>query len=79
MDHLTAADYPTKLDLDFFSGITVDIDMKEKGRRHNPSRDLSNSHFSPSFSFIYEFLASSEIATFRSTDPITYLYQSVMM
>ena len=49
MDHLTAASSPTKLRLDFFSGYTVDIDMKEIDRRCISSRDLSNSHFPLSF------------------------------
>ena len=42
MAHLTAAEYPTKPCLYFFSGDTVDLEMKEIGRRRIPSRDLSN-------------------------------------
>ena len=51
IDHLTADDSPTKLYLEFSSGDTVDLDMKEICRRRIPSKDFSNSNFLPSFSF----------------------------
>ena len=47
--HLTVATSSKKQCLDFSSGDTVDIEMKEIGLRRIPSRDLSNSHFSPTF------------------------------
>ena len=40
IDHLTEYASTTKLCLDFSSGDTVDLDMKEIGRRRIPSRDL---------------------------------------
>ena len=42
MYHLTAAVYPTKLCLDFYTDKTVDIEIKYIGRRRITSRDLSN-------------------------------------
>ena len=60
MSHLTATASPTKLCLEFSSGDTVDLEMKDIGRRRIPSRDLSNSHFPPSFSCASDFLASSD-------------------
>ena len=43
MAHLTTAASLTKLFLDFSSGDTVDIEMKDIGCRHIPSREFSNS------------------------------------
>ena len=40
MAHLTTGASPKKICLDFSSGDTVDLDMKEIGRRRIPSRDL---------------------------------------
>ena len=40
MAHLTAAASPAKLCLDFLSDNTVDLDMREIGRRRIPYRDL---------------------------------------
>ena len=50
MDHLTETDSPTHLCLGFSNGDTVDLEMKEIGRRQISSRELSNSHFPPFFS-----------------------------
>ena len=44
MAHITVADSTTKIYLHFYIGDTVDVEMKEIGRRRIPSRDLSNSH-----------------------------------
>ena len=79
MAHLTAAAFPTNLCLDFYIGDTVDIGMKDIGRRRIPSRDLSNSHFLPSFSCASDFIAPSETSYYRSTDTIPSLDQSVLM
>ena len=79
MAHLNTADSPTKLCLDIISGDTVDIEMKEIGRRHFPFRDVSNQHFLPVFSFAYIFLASTESSDFISNAPIYSLYNSILM
>ena len=42
MDHLTTADSQTKICLEFSSRDTVNLEMKEIGRRRIASRDLSN-------------------------------------
>ena len=60
MAHLTAAASPKNLHLDFFSGDTVNLEMKEISRRHIPSRDFPNSHLPPYFSCASDFLDSSE-------------------
>ena len=60
MAHLTAADYPTKLFLEFSSGDTVDLNRKKIVRRSIPSSYFSNSHFPPSFYCAYDFLVSTE-------------------
>ena len=60
MSHFTVAASLTKLCIEFSSEDTVDLDMKGIGNRHIPSRDLSNSHFPPSFSCASDFLASSD-------------------
>ena len=67
MAHLTEADSPTKLCLDFYSGETVYLDMKDIGRRRTTYIDFSNSHFPLSFSCAYDLLASSETSACRST------------
>ena len=59
MDQLTVDASPTNLCLDFSSGKTVDLKIKEIGRRRIPSRDLSNLHFPPSFYCAYNDLDSS--------------------
>ena len=79
MAQLTAAASPKNICLDFYSGNTVDIDMKEIGRRRIPSRYLSNSHFLPDFSCTSDFLASSHKSACKSTAPIPSLEQSVLM
>ena len=79
MAHLTAYFFSTKLFLDFYSDNTVDIEIKEIGRRRIPSRYLSNSHFLPDFSCTSDFLASSHTSACKSTAPIPYLDQSVLM
>ena len=78
IDHLTAATSPTNLCLDFSSGDTVDIEMKDIGHRRIPYRDLSNSHFPPSFYCAYDFIASSDTSACRITATIPSLYQSVL-
>ena len=40
MAHLTVADSPKNLCLEFYSGETVDINIKEIGRMRITSRDL---------------------------------------
>ena len=79
MSQLTADASPKKLCLEFSSGYTVDLEMKEIGRRRIPSRDLSNSQFPPAFSCASDFLDSSETSDYKSTDPIPYLEQSFLM
>ena len=79
MARLTEAASPTKLCLDFSSVDTVDLEMKYIGRRCIPSRDFLNSHFLPSFSCAYDFLASSDTYDCRSTTPIPSMDQSVLM
>ena len=79
MSQLTAAAPPTKLCLEFSSGDTVAIEMKDIGKRRIPSRDLSNSNFLPSFYFASYFLSSSDTSSFKSTAPISSLDQSVLM
>ena len=71
--------YPTKTCLEFSSGDTVDLEMKEISRRHIPYRDMSNSHFPLIFSCAYEFLASSDTSSFRSTAPVPSLDQYFLM
>ena len=79
MAHINAAASPTKLCLDFYSGDTIDIKMKEIGPRCIPSRDLSNSHFSPEFLCAYDFIASTDPSACRSNPLIPSLDQSVLM
>ena len=79
MTHIAMADSLTNLCLYFYIGNTVHLDMKAIGRRFIPYKDLSNSHFQPSFYCSSEFLASSETSDCRSTSPIPSLYQSVLM
>ena len=55
--HLTAATYTKNICLDFSSANTVDLEVKEIGRRCIPSSNLSNSHFLPSFYCASDFLA----------------------
>ena len=40
MAHLSAAASPTNACLDFYSVDTIDLEMKEIGRRRIPSRNL---------------------------------------
>ena len=79
MAHLTEAASPTKVCIKFFSRNPVDIEMEEIVRRRITSRDLSNSHFPPSFSWDYAFIASYDTIDCRSTAPITSLDQSIFM
>ena len=79
MAHLTAFSFPAELCIDFYSGNTVDLDMKDIGRRRITSRELTNSHFPTSFSCACDLLSLSETSTFRSTDTIPYLDQSVLI
>ena len=79
MAHLTEAAYPTKLCLDFYSGNTVYLEMKDISRRHINSRDFSNSHFPPSFSCASDFLASYETSACKRTSTIPSLDQSVLI
>ena len=79
MAHLTLSASPTKMCLDFSSGNTVDIDMKDIGRRRIISRDFPNSHFSSSFYFSSDFIASAETYACISTAPIPSLYQYTLM
>ena len=73
ISHLNAAASTTKLCIDFSSSDTVDIKMKEIIRRQIPSRDLSNSHFSPDFYCASAFLASTKSPDCRSTATTTSL------
>ena len=77
MAHLNVSEYPTKLSLDFSSGDTVDLEMKEIGRRPITSRYLFNSQFSLHFFCAYDFLASAYSSDCRSTAPIAPLDQSI--
>ena len=79
MSHLTVSSSNTKLYIKFSSGNTVDLKMRKIGCRCIPSRDLSNSHFPLSFSCASEFIVSYETSSCRSTDPIPYLYQYVLV
>ena len=79
MAYLTVAVSTKKLCLEFYSRDTFDIEMKDIGCRHIPSRDLSNSHFPPYFYCASDLPASSETSTFRSTSPIPWLDQSFLM
>ena len=79
VDHLTVAASTTDICLDFSSGDTVDLEMKENGCRRIPSREFSNSHFPQSFSYASNFIDSSETSTCRTTDTIKYFDQSVLM
>ena len=73
MAHITADDSPKNICLKFYNGSTVDLDMKEIGRRRIPSRDLQNSHFPPAFYYAYDFIDSSETSDCRSNSPIPSL------
>ena len=77
--HLNAATSPTKICLDFSSGDTVDIEMKDIGRKRIPSRDLSNSQFLASFSYASGFIASSETSSCRIASLIPYLDQYILI
>ena len=79
MSHLTAASYPTNTCLEFYSGDTVDIEMKDIGSGRINSRDSSNSQFLPYFSCAFEYLASYETYACRSTAPIISLHHSFLM
>ena len=79
MSELTEVAYTTKLCLEFSSGDTVDIEMKEIGRIWITSRDLSNSHFTSYFSCASDFIASYKKSSCISTDPIPSLEESVLM
>ena len=77
--HLTEAASPTKLCIDFYSGDTVDIEMKDIDRRRIPSRDLSNSHFLLDFFCVSDCIASYDTFDYRSTATIPSLDHSVLM
>ena len=77
--HLTADTSPTKLCLDFSSGDTFDLEMKEIGRRRIHSREFSNSQFTLYFYFDSDFIASYETYACRRTAPIKSLDQSIFM
>ena len=79
MAHLNAAVSPENICLDFSCGDTVDIEMKEIGRRRIPSRDLSDSHFPLSLYCASDSFAYSESSSCKSTSPIPYLDDSVLM
>ena len=79
MTHLNAADSPTKLCIEFYSGNTVDLETKGICCSCIPSKDLSNSHTPPYFYCDSEFLASTESSACRSTSSIPYLGQTVLM
>ena len=77
--HLTSDASPTKLCLDFSSGKTVDLEMKDIGRRWILYIELSNSHFLTSFYCASSFIASSVTSSCRSTFHIPYLDQYILM
>ena len=79
MAHITVADSTTKIYLHFYIVDTVDVEMKEIGRRRIPSRDLSNSHLTLYFYCTSNFLASAETSDSRCTARITSLDQSILM
>ena len=79
MSHLAAAVSPTKVCLEFSSGDTVDLEMKEIGCRHITSRDLSNSQFPPAFYYAYNFIPSYETSECKRTAPIPSLGHSILM
>ena len=79
MAHLTSADSPTKLCIEFSSGNTVYLDMKEIGRRRIPSRELSNSHFPPYFYCSSAFLPYTGKSPCIITTPIPSLDQYVFI
>ena len=76
---LTASYSPTKVYLEFSSGDSNDIEMKEIVRRPIPSRDLSNLHFPPYFSCDSDFIASAKSSACRITITIPSLDQYVLM
>ena len=78
MDHLTTATSPTKSLLELSSGDTVDIEIKEIGRKRIHSRDSSNSHFKQAFYCASKFIDSTESYACRRNTPMTYLDQSVL-
>ena len=78
MAHFTADASPAKVYLELYSVDTIDLQMKEIGRRRI-FRDLSSSHFLPDFSCTSDFLASAESSACRITTSIQLLDQSVLM
>ena len=79
ISQVTVAASTTKLYPDFSSGNNVDLDMKEIGHRRIPSRDFSNSHFSPAFYCASDFIAFYEKYACKITAPIPSLDQYVLM
>ena len=79
MSHLAAAASPKNIRLKFSRGDTIDIEMKEIGCRRITSRELSNSHFPPYFYWDYEFLSYTDSSACRSTAPMMYLDQYILM
>ena len=67
-----------KLCIEFPGGDTIDLDIKDIGRRRIPSRDLSNSHLLTSFYCASDFIASSDTSSGISTSPIPSLDQDVL-
>ena len=79
MAYLTADDSPTNTCLNVSSSYTVNIDKKQICRRRITSREFSNSHFPPSFSCAYEFLASTDSSDYSSAKTIISLDLYVLM
>ena len=79
MDDITLDASPTKLRLKFSSWDTIDLEMKEFGRKQILSREFTNSHFPPAFSCASNFLASTESFACRITAPIPSFYQYILI
>ena len=79
MVQINADASPKNICLEFFNFNTVDLEMKEIGRRRITSRYLSKSHLTLFFYFASEFIASAESYSYRSPTPIISLNQSVLI